>query len=202
MTGFEKPDSGNVEVDGTSIIPLRPFEIARLGVSRTFQDMRLFWDLSVIDNVICARQRGSVEGPFRSLMRLGVRGEERRNRSNAEWALGFVKLGALADATPQELSYGQQKLLSIACAFETEARILVFDEPVSGVDAQMRGELLKVLVNLRSYRRMVLFIEHDIDAVREIADAVAVMDHGSVIAQGLPDDILSRDEVAAAFWGQ
>jgi branched-chain amino acid transport system ATP-binding protein len=202
MTGFEKPDSGNVEIDGTSIVTLKPFQIARLGVSRTFQDVRLFWDLSVMDNVICARQGGSIEGLIRNLFGFGLKGDERRNRSNAEWALEFVKLGSFGNAAPQELSYGQQKLLSIVCAFETEARILVLDEPVSGVDLQMRRELLRLLVDLKSYRRMILFIEHDIDAVREIADLAIVMDHGSVIAEGQPQDVLARREVITAFWGK
>jgi len=202
ITGFEKPDSGSTEIDGTSIASLRPFEIARLGVSRTFQQVRLFWDMSIIDNVICARQGEPVEGPIRSLAKLGVRAEDRRNRRDAERALASVKLDGLANVMPQNLSYGQQKLLSIVCAVETEARTLIFDEPVSGVDARMRDEVLQVLDQLKNYRRLILFIEHDMEAVRAIADEVVVMDQGSIIAFGAPEEVLSHSEVIAAFWGK
>jgi ABC-type branched-subunit amino acid transport system ATPase component len=199
LTGFEHPDSGRCSVGNQDVTRRNPVFISRLGVARTFQEVRLIRDVSAIENVAFARPRQAGEHLLRGLFGLGVADEESRNLQEAERLLQFVGLTESRARWSQELSYGQQKLLTLACVLATEARILLLDEPVSGVDPAMRERILELLTRLRANHRLVLFIEHDLDAVRRAADIVFAMDNGKILAHGKPNDVLGSDSVLQAF---
>lgn len=201
VTGFLRPDAGNVFLDKTELTGLSPHRIVRAGIARTFQDLRLICLISVLDNVMLARQSQKGERLWRALTRIGVRADEQANRNRAIDLLGFVGLADRAGDAAGALSYGQQKLLALACCLATDARILLLDEPVAGVHPQMAEKILCLLQTLRRDGRLIVFIEHDISSVRQIAERVIVMDHGRVIADGLPQDILERPEILEAYVG-
>lgn len=201
LTGFLRPDAGRCFLGQRETTGLPPHTIARMGVSRTFQDLRLILQTSALDNVLLARpcQRG--ERLLAALLRFGVAGEEARNREEAMRLLRFVGLEGMADELAGELSYGQQKLLTLACCLATESRIVLLDEPVAGVHADMAARILDLVRQLRDAGKLVVFVEHDISFVREAADLVIVMDEGKVIAEGSPSDVLVRPEIMEAYVG-
>jgi ABC-type branched-subunit amino acid transport system ATPase component len=199
LTGFLRPDSGHSFLGQQEITRLRPHRIAQLGVARTFQDLRLILQVSVLDNVLLARPSQRGEQVMAAIMRFGVAVEEARNHDAAMRILQFVGLGDTAAELAGELSYGQQKLLTLACCLSTEAEILFLDEPVTGVHPEMASRILDLLRQLHRDGRLVVFIEHDIGAVRRVADQVIVMDEGRVIAQGPPNEVLERAEIMEAY---
>lgn len=201
VTGFRRPDIGKVLLRDLDLTGLSPHRIVRAGIARTFQDLRLIQLISVLDNVMLARQNQKGERLWRALTRVGVRSEEQANRSRALELLEFVGLAGEATRLAGALSYGQQKLLTLACCVATEADILLLDEPVAGVHPDMAAKILGLLEELGRDGRLIVFIEHDIPAVKRVAERVIVMDHGKVIADGSPDDVLERPEILEAYVG-
>jgi len=201
LTGFLRPDSGQVFLGERKTINLAPHKIARLGVARTFQDLRLILQVSVLDNVMLSRPNQRGERLFYALTRIGVRAEQERNRDVSMELLRFVGLKDKAGKLAGELSYGQQKFLALACCLATDAKILLLDEPVAGVHPEMACRILELLRKLRDDGKLVVFIEHDISAVRSTAERVIVMDHGKIIAQGIPSEVLERSEIMEAYLG-
>jgi ABC-type branched-subunit amino acid transport system ATPase component len=170
-------------------------------MARTFQDLRLITEETVLANVLLARPSQKGERLLPALFRFGVAAEEARNREEALRWLRFVGLEPGANELAGELSYGQQKLLTLACCLATEARILLLDEPVAGVHPEMASQILGLLQQLRDQGKLIVFIEHDIAAVRQIAELVIVMDEGRIIAQGRPVEVLERPEIMEAYVG-
>ena len=134
-----------------------------------------------------------------ALTRVGVAKEEAANRAVSLELLRLVGLEEKANELAGELSYGQQKLLSLACCLATEAHILLLDEPIAGVHPGMAKHILDLLVRLKVEGKLVVFVEHDLAVVRKIADTVIVMDEGKVIAEGPPHEVLARPEIMEAF---
>ena len=180
---------------------MAPHRVARQGIARTFQDLRLIQQVTVLENAMLARPNQKGERLWYALFRIGVAAEEARNREEALRWLRFVGLEEKAHEAAGELSYGQQKLLTLACCVATEARILLLDEPVAGVHPEMIAKILGLLRELKAMGKLVVFIEHDIAAVREVADVVIVMDEGRIIAQGPPKEVLERPEIMEAYLG-
>lgn len=201
LTGFLRPDSGRCLLGGRETTHLAPHRIARLGVGRTFQDLRLIEQVSGLENVMLARPNQRGEGLLAALLRFGVAKQEAANREEAMRLLRFVGLADKAAELAGELSYGEQKLLTIACCLATEARILFFDEPVTGVHPEVAGQILDLLRRITNNGKLVVFVEHDISAVRRVADLVIVMDDGRVITQGPPSEVLERPEILEAYVG-
>ena len=201
LTGFLHSDSGRSFLGERELTGLAPHKIARFGIGRTFQDLRLINLVSVLENVMLARPNQKGERLLPALFRFGVAVEEKRNHEEAMRLLRFVGLADKANELAGELSYGQQKLLALACCLATQARILLLDEPVAGVHQEMVQKILGLLRELRQAGKLVVFIEHDIAAVREVADTVIVMDEGRIIAQGTPSDVLERAEILEAYVG-
>jgi branched-chain amino acid transport system ATP-binding protein len=199
LTGFLRPDTGRAFLGRLELTRRPAHRIVHAGIARTFQDLRLIRLVSVLDNVMLARQRQKGERLWRALTRIGVRTEEVANRRRAMELLEFVGLAEKAGEAAGSLSYGQQKLLTLACCLATEARVLILDEPVAGVHSSMAEKILGLLEDLRRQGKLIVFIEHDLAAVRRVADTVVVMDDGKVIAQGLPVDILERPEIMEAY---
>jgi neutral amino acid transport system ATP-binding protein len=201
LTGFLRADAGRFFLGERQLTGLAPHRIARLGIARTFQDLRLISQVAVLENVLLARPNQKGERLLPALLRFGVAQEEAKNRDQAMRWLRFVGLEQKANEAAGELSYGQQKLLTLACCLASEGRILLLDEPVAGVHPDMVSQILDLLRRLRDQGRLVVFIEHDIAAVRQVADLVIVMDEGRIIAQGRPNDVLERPEIMEAYVG-
>jgi ABC-type branched-subunit amino acid transport system ATPase component len=172
-----------------------------MGVARTFQNLRLIGRVSALENVLLARPRQRGEHLLPALLRFGVAREEADNQQEAMRLLHFADLDNLANTSAGELSYGQQKLLTLACCLATEAHILLLDEPVAGVAPEMVANILTLLRRLSANGKSIVLVEHDIEAVRRIADLVIVMDEGKVIAQGAAHDVLGRAEIMEAYLG-
>lgn len=201
LTGFLRPTRGRCFLGTHETTHLPPHRIAQLGVARTFQDLRLISQVSVLENVLLARPRQRGERLFPALLRWGVSEDEARNRDDALGLLHLVGLEQNFGECAGELSYGQQKLLTVACCLATNAQLLILDEPVAGVAPDMIIRILELLQKLRVDGKQIVFIEHDIEAVRQIADLVVVMDEGKVIAQGPTHDVLERPEIMEAYLG-
>lgn len=201
LTGFLRPNSGHCYLGEHDTTHSPSHRIARMSVARTFQDLRLITQVSVLDNVLvaCPNQRG--ERLLPALLRIGVAAEEARNQEEAIGFLRFVGLDAQTNDLAGELSYGQQKLLTLACCLATQARILFLDEPVAGVAPERVSQILDLLRKLSSQGKAIIFIEHDIEAVRQIADHVIVMDDGKIVIQGPPAEVLEKPEIMEAYLG-
>lgn len=198
ITGLLRPRSGKVLLDGCDITGEAAYRVCRLGLARTFQDLRLARRLSLLENVLLACPNQPRESSLRALWT----SEGRRDRQRTDRALELleaVELGNLASEPASALSYGQQKLLTIACCLATDAAVLMLDEPVAGVDPHIRKKLLGLLSKLPGHGRTVVFIEHDLDAVRELADSIVVMDEGRKIAEGAWAVITSDAAVKEAY---
>lgn len=199
LTGFVRADAGQCFLGKHDITRRAPDYIARLGVARTFQDLRLILQVPILDNMMLARPHQRGETLIGALLRIGIAKEEMQNRDEAMRLLKFVGLEEKANDLAGEMSYGQQKLLTLACCLATEARILLLDEPVAGVHPEMAEKILDLMRKLRDEGKLILFIEHDMSAVRRIADHVIVMDHGKVRAQGPPKEVLESQEIMEAY---
>jgi neutral amino acid transport system ATP-binding protein len=199
LTGFLRSDAGRFFFGDHEITHLPPYRIARLGIARTFQDLRLIQQVPVLENILLARPDQRGEHLMYALPRFNVAEEESLNREEALQLLRFVGIEEKASELAGELSYGQQKLLSLACCLATRARVLLLDEPVAGVHPEMVTQILELLCQLRTMGKLVVFIEHDLIVVRQVADLVIVMDEGHVIAQGLPHEVLERPEIMEAY---
>jgi ABC-type branched-subunit amino acid transport system ATPase component len=201
LTGFIRPDDGRCFLGHLDITNIAPHRIAKLGLSRTFQDLRLSQQITALNNVMMARPDQRGEKLFYALFRLGMGVEETRNHDEALRLLDLVGLQAKANEFAGELSYGEQKLLTLACCLATEAGILLLDEPFSGIHTEVGIQIQELLRKLSQHGKSIIFIEHDISAVRRIADAVIVMDEGKVIAKGAPGEVLERPEIMEAYIG-
>jgi ABC-type branched-subunit amino acid transport system ATPase component len=199
LTGFASPDSGRCFLGEHDITNLSPYEISRLGVSRTFQNLRLIFQLSVLENVLLSFPKPRAETFFGALLGLGIKKEEGAAREVAHQLLQMIGLDDFSNSISGELSYGQQKLLSMSCCLATGARILLFDEPVAGVHPDMASHILNYLCLIRDEGRLVIFVEHDISAVRQIADLVILMDQGKFISKGTPQEILSSPNLLERY---
>ncbi len=200
-TGFLLPDRGDVLLDGRSLVKLPPYRIARQGINRTFQNLRLFKKLTALENVVLGRQNQKGERFFNALLTFSKTSSEHREHvEKAEALLEFVGLQDHKDELAENLSYGQQKLLSVACCLATEPQLLLLDEPVSGVQPAMIDKIVQIIRDLVSTQhKTVLLIEHNIDFVLGISDTVAVMDEGKKIAEGPPSVIKDLPEILEAY---
>lgn len=201
ITGFLRPDRGSCAFAGAELTRLPAHTIVAKGIVRTFQELRLIRNLSVLDNVVLARQGQRGEGLVGALLRFGVARQEKNNRSVAYEILARVGLDSQAAYLAGELSYGQQKLLTIACCLATESSILLLDEPVSGLDPATIPVVMGLLQKIIREGKGVIFIEHNMDVVADFANTLIVMDRGRVIAQGSPRIILNQERILEAYIG-
>lgn len=202
ISGFLKPDEGNIKLKGKNLIGLPPFRIARAGIGRLFQDVRIFKELTVLDNVMAAFNEQSGEMWWAPLINpFKVKKQEKALVKRADQLLLFVGLLEKRDDLAESLSYGQQKLLSIARLLASDAEILLLDEPTAGVSPAMVPQLLDLIRSLRDQGKAIILIEHNLNVVSEIGDWVFFMDEGQVTYFGLPADVLGNPEVRQAYIG-
>ncbi len=202
ISGFLKPDEGSIKFNGQNIVGLPPPRIAKEGIGRLFQDVRIFKEMTVLDNVMAAFRNQVGEKWWVSLVNpFKVKKQERELVKKAELLLQFVDLREKKNERAENLSYGQQKLLAIARLLASDAKILLLDEPTAGVSPSTIPRLLEVIRSLRDQGKAVILIEHNLNVVSEISDWVFFMDEGQVAYFGLPVDVLGNIEVRQAYIG-
>jgi ABC-type branched-subunit amino acid transport system ATPase component len=202
ITGFLRPDAGTVSFQGTPLDGMKPQAIVAAGIARTFQNLRLFVDLTALDNVVVALPAQTGEEPLAAIFRpLHVARTQKRRREEAMQILEHVGLAARAGEFVRNLSYGEQKLLTVARGLATGAELLLLDEPASGLSASALDQIMELLRRLQTEGKTLLVVEHNTRVVQQIADEVLFLHQGHLMARGTPEQIISDPALAEIYFG-
>jgi len=201
LTGFDQPDEGDWSFDGTSLKGMPSYKVARAGMVRTFQLTKALSKMRVIDNMRLGAGHQKGERLVNAMFPFTWRSQENLITTRADQLLARFNLDAKREDFAGSLSGGQRKLLEMARALMSDPRMLMLDEPMAGVNPALTQALLGHVTSLREDGMTVLFVEHDMDAVRHIADWVIVMAQGRIIAEGPPDSVMHNDAVVDAYLG-
>jgi branched-chain amino acid transport system ATP-binding protein len=202
ITGFEQPDEGEIRFDGKLLNGMSPREVIGEGIARTFQNLRVFEEMTAVDNVIVYLHDDEATGPLDALFRpFHTNASLKRKREAALGFLAEVNLAHKADDLVRNLSFGQQKLLCIARALATGAELLLLDEPTSGLSQSALNAMVETVQKLRDQGRTLLVVEHNTRIVRRIADEIVFLHEGRTMAQGEPDKIMSDPKLSEIYFG-
>ena len=204
ITGVYKHDVGSIHFGKTDLLPLKPSQIAGVGIGRTFQNIRLFGQLTVMENLLVAGELSKKSGLFSGLLRTGTHySEEKRLTKKAEELLDVFKLKDLKDAPSTSLPYGNQRRLEICRAMMLEPKLLLLDEPAAGMNYGEAEGLKEQIRWLReTFSIAVVLVEHNMQVVMGVCEEIHVLDHGETIAHGVPSEIKAHPKVIAAYLGE
>ena len=204
LTGVYTPTSGKIVFNGKSVVGLKPYEITKRGMARTFQNIRLFSEFSALDNIKVALNFSCKQTLPEAMLRVGrYYADERRITARAEHFLEIFELSHRRDDYAKNLSYGEQRRLEIARAMATEPKLLLLDEPAAGMNPQETAQLTEMLRWIREeYHLTILLIEHYMHLVMGLCEKIYVLEYGRMIAVGTPDEIKANERVIAAYLGE
>jgi len=203
INGFLRPDRGRIVFNRKEIISISPYRIARLGIGRTFQNIRLFPQISVLDNVLLGLKYIKGEKITSALFQTKrMKREERENLKKAEEIIKFISLSDKKDKPAETLSHGQRKLLELGRILALDPNLFLLDEPFAGLFPETKRTMLRLIRDLKEQGKTILFIEHDMNSVIGVAEKVIVLNYGKKIAEGTPDEVRNNEEVIKAYLGK
>lgn len=204
LTGVYEPTEGQIDFDGQSVVGLKPYQITQRGIARTFQNIRLFSDLTVLDNVKIAYHFHVKYGLLESVLRMGrYHAEEEEIEAKAIKFLEIFQLADKKDEIARNLPYGEQRRLEIARALAAQPKLLLLDEPAAGMNPQETQNLMQMIRWIKKeFKLTILLIEHDMSLVMNVCERIYVLDYGTIIAQGTPQEIKNNPRVIEAYLGE
>ena len=203
ISGFLRPAEGSIYFNGQEITSFSPYKISRRGIGRTFQNIRLFPQISVLDNVMLGLKYEKGEKFASALFQTRrMKQEERENLNKAEGILKFISLSEKKDKPAENLSHGQRKLLELGRILALDPKLFLLDEPFAGLFPETKKVMGNLIKSLKEKGKTIFFIEHSIQPVMDVADKVIVLNYGKKIAEGRPDEIRNNEEVIKAYLGK